>query len=182
LVSVPLLVFYHQQNCINQLINALSYILIGINWYFRFISKLLYLIMTSKVQFIGFLAFIVFNFIFIGNSLSQQVIINEDPAISKLMENYKQWNNEEKTVQGWRIQIINTDDRRKMESTLAKFRFHFPEVNYVSWIQVSPYYKVKVGAYDSKLTVLAFLQNVKEYFPSAIPVIEKIKKTELLGL
>lgn len=113
---------------------------------------------------------------------SQQVIINEDPAIRQLMDHYVQWNKEEESVEGWRIQIINTDDRRKMEKALNDFRNFFPQIQYAKWKQVSPYYKVIVGAYESKLDALAFLEEVKMHFSSAIPVIEKIDKKEFLGL
>ena len=113
---------------------------------------------------------------------SQHITINEDPAIAELMDKYIQWNKENQKVQGWRIQIINTDDRRKMEKELNRFRTIFPNIEYVKWRQVSPYYKVIIGAYESKLDVLAFLQDVKEHFPSAIAIIEKINKKELLEM
>ena len=90
------------------------------------------------------------------------------------------WEKEETKLSGWRIQITNTDDRRKMEKALVDFRRYFPEIKYTKWKQVSPYYKVIIGAYDSKLDVLAFLQEVKKHFPSAIPIIDKIDEEELL--
>ena len=98
------------------------------------------------------------------------------------MEKYISWGEDEKSINGWRIQIINTDDRRRMEKNLSDFRYYFPEVRYVKWKQVSPYYKVIIGAYETKPDVLAFLQKVKEKFPSAIPVVEKIREKELLGM
>jgi len=113
---------------------------------------------------------------------AQQVVINEEESISDLMEKYTTWEKEETKVNGWRIQIINTDDRRKMEKALSDFRHYFPNVSYTKWKQVSPYYKVIIGAYDSKLDVLAFLQDIKKHFPSAIPVIEKIDEKEVLNL
>jgi len=114
--------------------------------------------------------------------IGQRIVVNEDPVIAEMMEKYQRWNEEEDKIQGWRIQIINTDDRRKMEKALADFRTNFPDIKYVKWRQVSPYYKVIIGAYESKLDVLAFIQKVKEHFPSAIPIIEKIRKKELLNM
>lgn len=110
----------------------------------------------------------------------QQILILEDPEISHLMQEYTEWNQQEQRIDGWRIQIINTDDRRKMEQALSTFKYHFPEISYVKWRQLNPYYKVIIGAFETKLEVLAFLQKVKEYFPSAIPIIEKIDEKELL--
>lgn len=137
--------------------------------------------MTKKRNFVY--TFLLFAFLLAGfNSQAQQIVINEDPDISSLMEKYISWGKEEGTINGWRIQIINTDDRRRMEKDLSDFRYYFPEVKYVNWKQVSPYYKVIIGAYETKPDVLAFLQKVKEKFPSAIPVVEKINEKELLGM
>jgi hypothetical protein len=85
-------------------------------------------------------------------------------------------------VIAWRIQIINTDDRRKMETDMRRFKSIYPYIQQVNWKQMSPYYKVTAGSFESKLTALAFLGEVKVHFPSAILVNEKIAKKELLGL
>jgi Fe-S cluster biosynthesis and repair protein YggX len=121
-------------------------------------------------------------FIFLNKTeLSAQYInIQEDPSISELMSKYMEWEKEQTRVNGWRIQIINTDDRRKMEKALSDFRFNYPDIKYTTWKQVSPYYKVIVGAFDSKLDALAVLQDIKSDFPSAIPIIDQIEETELL--
>lgn len=111
----------------------------------------------------------------------QSLQIREDPGITRLMQQYIEWNLQEKQLEGWRIQIINTDDRRRMETALSNFKHHFPGIRYVKWRQLSPYYRVMIGAFETKLEVLAFLQEVKEYFPSAIPVVEKMDETEFLN-
>lgn len=111
---------------------------------------------------------------------AQQVIINEEPSISALMEKFINWNAEKDYVSGWRIQIINTDDRRLMEKTIAAFKSRYPYIGNLHWEQVSPYYKVKVGGFGSKIKAQAFLAEVRQYFPSSITVWEKIKESELL--
>jgi hypothetical protein len=114
------------------------------------------------------------------NINAQQVIITEEPSISALMEKFISWNAEKDYVNGWRIQIINTDDRRLMEKTIAAFKNRYPYIGNVHWEQVSPYYKVKVGGFGSKIKAQAFLAEVRQYFPSSITVWEKIKESELL--
>jgi hypothetical protein len=111
---------------------------------------------------------------------AQEVIITEEPSISALMEKFIEWNKEKDFVDGWRIQIINTDDRRLMEKTIVSFKNRYPYLGNVNWEQVSPYYKVKVGSFGSKIKAQAFLAEVRQYFPSAITVWEKIKEKELL--
>lgn len=113
-----------------------------------------------------------------------QGVINvyEEPEVTTMMNKYKTWNSLEEMVVAWRIQIINTDDRRKMESDMRRFKSIYPDIQQVNWKQMSPYYKVTVGSFESKLTALAFLGEVKAHFPSAILVNEKIAKKELLGI
>lgn len=124
---------------------------------------------------------IFFGLFQVSGIYAQNIQINEDPQIRELMDKYLQWEKEENEISGWRIQIINTDDRRKMEKALSKFRYKYPKVKYSTWRQVSPYYKVIIGAYESKLDVLAFLQDIKKDFPSAIPIIAKIDEREFLN-
>jgi len=124
---------------------------------------------------------IFFIIFFISSGIKAQgVFVNEDPSVTKLVKQFIQWNSDKDYVNGWRIQIINTDDRRKMERAMSKFRGKFPYVNNVSWQQVNPYYRVKVGGFNSRLKAQAFLDEVKEYFPSAIAVWEKIKESEFI--
>lgn len=123
---------------------------------------------------------IILSFFFISQANSQESFVNEDPAITNLVNDFIKWNTEKDYINGWRIQIINTDDRRKMERAMSRFRGRFPYVNNVSWEQVTPYYRVKVGGFNSKLKAQAFLDEVKQYFPSAIAVWEKIKESEFI--
>lgn len=124
-----------------------------------------------------FLTIVIFS---ISGVKAQDIYVNEEPAITDLVKKFIDWNEEKNYVNGWRIQIINTDDRRKMERAMNKFRSKFPYISNVAWEQVNPYYRVKVGGFNSKLKAQAFLDEVKEYFPSAITVWEKIRESEFI--
>lgn len=87
----------------------------------------------------------------------------------------------EKEVDGWRIQIITTDDRRKMEAAKSKFETMYPEI-FLKWEHIVPYYKIKIGAYKTKLDLQAFLQELREEFSSAFPIPDMVKKAELVDL
>lgn len=125
-------------------------------------------------------AFIILTFMLISNMVSGQVVINEDSQITLAMESYKEKALSESSIDGWRIQIINTDDRRKMESTRSKFASNYPNLK-MTWKHVQPYYQVRVGAYKTKLDLEQFLRELKPYFPSAIPIRDKINKSELIN-
>lgn len=126
-----------------------------------------------SLLFIIFLLFCCLNF---GYS---QVNINESPNIQNLMESYKAAKQSEGKVKAWRIQIITTDDRRKMEKARSKFRSLYPDIK-STWVHESPYYKVKVGAYKTKMELQGLLSELKRSFRGVIPIVEKIKKEDLI--
>jgi siroheme synthase (precorrin-2 oxidase/ferrochelatase) len=105
--------------------------------------------------------------------------IYETPEISKMMDHYIKLNKSIDEIDGWRIQIVTTTDRREMDQAISKFRRKYPE-QLINWTHKSPYYHVKVGAYMTKRELQGFLITLKQDFPSAIAVREKIEKTDLL--
>lgn len=111
--------------------------------------------------------------------LNAQLTVNEEPGVSKMMNDFVTKNRSNTTVKAWRIQIITTNDRRKMEQVLSKFNNMFPEME-TFWTHENPYYKVKVGAFESKEELQPFLLEVKREFFSAIPVVDSIEKKELV--
>lgn len=108
------------------------------------------------------------------------VTVNTSPAINQMMDKFTSTNRAETKIKGWRIQIITTDDRRKMEAARGKFSGLYPDVD-VQWNHVAPYYRVKVGAYENKMQLMGFLIDLKKDFPGVIPVMDNIKKSELVG-
>jgi len=108
------------------------------------------------------------------------VTVNTSPSIDQMMDKFTATNKANTSIKGWRIQIITTDDRRKMEAARGKFSGLYPDVE-VQWKHVAPYYRVKVGAYENKMQLMGFLLELKKNFPGVIPVMDNIKKTELVG-
>lgn len=100
--------------------------------------------------------------------------------IEQMMDKFITDNKQSESIKGWRIQIITTDDRRKMESAISKFSALYPGTE-VKWNHVPPYYRVRVGAYENKMQLMAFLLDLKKDFPAVIPVVDDIQKTELVG-
>ena len=116
-----------------------------------------------------------------GNLLGQgQVNITYDKDIQRMKEKFVQENNQQDEIKGWRIQIITTNDRRKMEQAIRKFSSLYLGTD-LTWNHVPPYYRVKVGAFANKLDLMAILLDLKRDFPGVIPIMESIKKSELIG-
>ena len=127
------------------------------------------------------LAFLFVSFLaFPNSSKAQNVTITEHGRVGEMMSIYTNNNKQESHIQAWRIQIITTDDRRRMETARAKFAQLYPEIQ-TSWKHVSPWYHLKAGAYKTKLELQGFLLQVKENFPGAIPILDRVKKEELLS-
>ena len=116
------------------------------------------------------------------NTLAGQgnVTVSTSPSIDQMMDKFTNTNRAETSIKGWRIQIITTDDRRKMEAARGKFSGLYPNVE-VNWKHVAPYYRVKVGAYENKMQLMGFLLELKNDFPGVIPVMDNIRKSELVG-
>ncbi len=103
-----------------------------------------------------------------------------DPAVASLMKRYVDSNRSTKTISGWRIQIMATTDRQRVEDALQKFQSLYPNIN-ADWIQSKPYYKLRAGAYASKRDAIAAQYLLKSDYPTAYPVQDnEIKPEELI--
>lgn len=125
------------------------------------------------------LAFI-FTCTFLVSKAQGKVVFIEPESLKSIFTNYIAKNQAEKTIKGWRIQIISTADRREMESIRAQFANLYPNMP-SAWKHVSPYYHVRVGAFREKIHLLEKLAEIKKDFPAAIPVQDDIAKYDLLN-
>lgn len=114
-------------------------------------------------------------------SLNAQVRVKEDPLITKMMETFTTNNKNKPTVEGWRIQILATTDRQRLESVKQTFQYRYPNIP-IDWIHSSPYYQLRAGAFSTKLEALR-LKYILEQDYNGIYLVkdDKIKPEELLG-
>ncbi len=105
--------------------------------------------------------------------------IKEDRGVKSARSYYEQYYKNKTTLRGYRIQIVTTTDRRKMEASLNKLRNVYP--GYVSnWTYTEPYYKVAVGAYINKRTAKEALYHFRKDFPGSILIFSDLRKDELI--
>ncbi|MCC6727537.1 MAG: SPOR domain-containing protein [Saprospiraceae bacterium] len=103
-----------------------------------------------------------------------------DPAITSLMKRYVDSNKSTKTIAGWRIQIMATTDRQRVEDALNKFKSLYPNIH-ADWVQSKPYYKLRAGAFTTKKEAIAMHYQLKADYPTAYPVQDtEIKPEELI--
>lgn len=116
------------------------------------------------------------------SALMAQGQVNEkvDPNVAALMKRFVETNKSTKTINGWRIQILATTDRQRMEDALRQFGSLYPNIP-ADWVHNKPYYKLRAGAYASKRDAIATLYVLKNDYPTAYPIQDsEIKPEELI--
>ncbi len=102
---------------------------------------------------------------------AQSIVTHEDPGVTSLMEKYKAQNAAKTFVKGFRIQVASTTDRARILHEAGSFSFHFPEMK-ADWINEAPYYKLKSGAFETKLECTYVLKKIQAHFPGAYMIVD----------
>ena len=112
---------------------------------------------------------------------AQNVQIVEEPTITKMMDRFVEINKSKANIDGWRIQILATTDRQKLETVKQTFRYQYPNIP-IDWIHSKPYYKLRAGAFATKLEALR-LKYILEQEYSGIYLVrdDAIRPEELIG-
>ncbi|MFK8007526.1 MAG: SPOR domain-containing protein [Saprospiraceae bacterium] len=109
-----------------------------------------------------------------------QVQITEDPNVTSLVQRHMDQNRMSTTISGWRIQLLATTDRRKVENEESKFIQRYPLIQ-VNWVHSKPYYKLKAGAFANRLDATRLLKEFKKYYPSALLTKSDVSINEVLN-
>lgn len=113
---------------------------------------------------------------------AQNVIVNASSEVTTLMDRYGAENRMSEFVEGWRIQIVSSTDRRKIEEVKTSFMQKFPNIP-IKMEHTPPYYKIKAGAFTNKLDAMGLLYTIKQEVPGAYPTKDnKIKPSEMVGI
>lgn len=110
---------------------------------------------------------------------AQGVVVYEAPPIAAMMQKFTDNNRMKPEVEGWRIQLLATTDRQKVESEKQKFQSLYPYIT-VDWVHTRPYYKLRAGAYRTRLETYKILYALKKDYPSAYPTVDKLRPEELV--
>jgi len=109
------------------------------------------------------------------------ILVFQDMRINELLYNHVEQNKRKEGVDGFRIRIfsdLGSTARIQSQNAKAKFFGLFPEIP-IHREYVSPYYRVVVGDYRTKIDALKDFNRVKRYFPSAFIVPDKINYPNL---
>ncbi|WP_020568496.1 SPOR domain-containing protein [Neolewinella persica] len=131
-----------------------------------------------------FFASLTFLILLIGSShLTAQsaVAINTETGIDALMELFQTENEAENKVDGWRVQILATTDRNRLETVESAFKVNYPSVP-VDWVHTKPYYKLRAGAFQTKQEAERLKHTLERQFEGVYLVKDKVSENELLRM
>lgn len=122
-------------------------------------------------------------FLFLGTVAYGQssVAIKADPAIEDLMELYQTENEEVTKVPGWRVQILATTDRARLETVESEFKVNYPSVS-VDWVHTKPYYKLRAGAFQTKQEAERLKYTLGRQFEGVYLVKDEISESQLIRM
>ncbi len=114
-------------------------------------------------------------------TLLAQVEIVEHGPFTQMLERMTEINRDpERKLQGFRVQIVATTDRLKLEEVEEKFKEEYPGES-VDWIHDAPYYKLRTGAFTDRARATTYLYRIKRRFPSAyLAVTSDLEQAEVI--
>lgn len=112
---------------------------------------------------------------------AQAPVIREEPAVASLMTQFVEQNKLNPYIDGWRVQILSTTDRDRLESTRSSFKAKYPYLA-STWEHNRPYYMLRVGAFATRLEAIQAKYYLRQDYPSATEMRDaKITPQEILG-
>lgn len=103
------------------------------------------------------------------------ITVHKDPRIDVLVKRNKDINQEIylktiRNMQGYRIQVINTNDRNKALDIKTKLLNEFPrEKTYL--IYHSPYFKIQIGNFLKREDADKLMFRVKKLYPTGVFIV-----------
>lgn len=109
---------------------------------------------------------------------SNNIVVHKDPRIDLLVKKQIEINefttrNSRRSAQGFRIQVISTNNRTKALEAKTKIYQRFPELKTYLMYQ-SPFFKLKVGNFLDRQDAENFLQDIMQLFPTGVYVVRDI--------
>lgn len=106
---------------------------------------------------------------------SSTVVVHKDARIDLLVKKQSQINEEtsrdsRRTMKGFRLIVVNTNNRDEAIAAKTKIYTYFPELkSYLSY--QSPYFKLKAGNFKTREEAASYQEKLNRYFPRGVFVI-----------
>lgn len=110
---------------------------------------------------------------------STGLTVKKDPRIEQLIKKQVEINevntrDQRSSAQGYRIQVMSTNNRTKALEAKAKLYQEFPELKSYLLYQ-SPNYKLRLGNFKDRSEADTYLESVRASFPGVYVVPDKIE-------
>ena len=138
--------------------------------------------------------FLIASFLFSLSSFSQDttlnrssdtlsVIVHKDPRIDLLVKKQIQINEEttreaRRIGKGYRLLVINTNNRDEATAAKTKVYTFFPELKSYLLYQ-APFFKLKVGNFKEKKEAEEYQQRLQKYFPKGVFIMNDMIELKL---
>lgn len=109
------------------------------------------------------------------------ISVKPDTDVERLLNAFIQVNAAETKTEGWRVQILATTDRQRLESVQADFKLNYPSIP-VDWVHTKPYYKLRAGAFQTKQEAERLKYTLGRQFDGVYLVKDKVNESELLRM
>lgn len=105
----------------------------------------------------------------------QHIVVSADARLDLLVKKSKEINEEVyfntlRTLQGFRVQVITTNDRNKAIAVKTRLLSDFPEES-TYLLYHSPYFKVQLGNFLSREEAGDLLEDVKRIYPAGVFIV-----------
>lgn len=130
----------------------------------------------KKSVYIAIVLFSFVQFVHAQNADSlKNITVVRDSRVDALVKKNKEVNEEAylksiKNMAGYRLQVINTNDRNKALEAKTKMLSEFPSEK-VYFIYQSPYFKVQMGNFRTREEATKLLNKVKNIYPTGVFIV-----------
>ncbi|MEM9835655.1 MAG: SPOR domain-containing protein [Bacteroidota bacterium] len=114
-------------------------------------------------------------------SAQSSIVVQADSDVSAILDAFVQVNTTETKVEGWRVQILATADRRRLEAVERNFKLNYPSIP-VDWVHAKPYYKLRAGAFQTKQEAERLKYTLGRQFDGVYLVKDQVSENELLRM
>ncbi|MFM8362470.1 MAG: SPOR domain-containing protein [Haliscomenobacter sp.] len=105
----------------------------------------------------------------------------ESIEVQQAMQSYVASNRATSFIKGWRVQVLSTTDRDRLDQVRNAFRAQYPNLALTS-VHNRPYYMLRAGAFTDKLDAYRLQQFLRSSYPSSYIVQDdEIEPQQLLG-
>ena len=101
-----------------------------------------------------------------ATGVAQEIQLNEPPIVTKMTERWAELNRAAPGIEGWRVQLFSSTDRKKVEEAKTAFLQNYPTVP-CDWVQEKPYYKLRAGAFVTKFETMRLIRDLQADYPGA---------------